>query len=102
MRYTRYVPVAATSPAMIGDRPAGIITFWNRPCHLTACPPAAAIVDPTTPPISACEELDGMPKYHVSKFHVIPPANPANTTVNVTSLVSTKPLAIVAATLNDR
>ena len=32
----------------------------------------------------------------------MPPASPAKTTVSVTSLVSTRPLAIVAATLSDR
>ncbi len=79
-----------------------MITFWNSPCHFTACPPAAAIVEPTTPPMSACDELDGMPKNQVSRFQVMPPARPANTTVSVTSLVSTRPLAIVAATLNDK
>src|ERR1700760_2870991 len=94
--------MVAIRPAITGDRPAGMITFWKRPCHFTAWPPAAAIVEPTTPPIKACDELDGMPKNHVIRFQVMPPARPANTTVNVTSLVSTKPLAIVAATLSDR
>jgi hypothetical protein len=50
----------------------------------------------------ACDELDGIPKSQVSKFQVIPPARPAATTVSVTSLVSTRPLAIVAATASDR
>src|ERR1700742_3539169 len=94
--------MVAIRPATIGDSPAGMMTFSNNPCHCTAWPPAAAIVDPTTPPISACDELDGMPKYQVSKFQIIPPARPANTTVNVTKPVSTKPLAIVAATLSER
>ena len=79
-----------------------MITFANRPCHCTACPPACASIDPTTPPISACDELDGMPSNQVSRFQMMPPASPANTTVSVTSLVSTRPLAIVAATLSDR
>ena len=43
-----------------------------------------------------------MPKNQVSRFQVIPPARPANTTVSVTRLVSTRPLAIVAATASDR
>ncbi len=94
--------MAAISPAITGDRPAGMITFWNSPCHLTACPPAAAMVDPTTPPISACEELEGMPRNQVSRFQMIPPAKPAKTTVSVTRPVSTRPLAMVAATLSER
>src|ERR1700744_5519389 len=87
---------------MIGDRPAGMTTLETRPCHLTACPPAAAIVEPMTPPISACEELDGIPNNQVTRFQRIPPIKPARTTVTVTSPVWTRPLAIVAATLSDR
>jgi hypothetical protein len=87
---------------MIGDRPAGMMTFEIRPCHLTAEPPAAAIVAPITPPMSACDELDGMPNSQVSRFQMIPPARPAATTCSVTTLVSTRPLAIVAATASER
>jgi len=94
--------VAATPAAMIGESPAGMMTLANRLCHCTACPPAAASVDPITPPMSACEELDGMPSSQVSRFQMMPPARPANTTVSVTRPVSTRPLAIVAATLSDR
>src|SRR5580658_7022691 len=102
IRYSRYVPVAATRAAMIGDRAAGMTTFETRPCHLIAWPPAAASVEPITPPMSACDELDGMPRSQVSRFQMIPPHSPAATTVSVTSLVSTRPLAIVAATASDR
>src|SRR4030095_16548322 len=63
--------------------------------------PAAAMVAPTTPPISAWDELDGIPQYQVMRFQVIPPHSPANTTVRFTSLVCTRPLAMVAATLRD-
>src|SRR5262249_259455 len=79
-----------------------MITLETRPCHFTACPPDAANVAPMTPPIKACEDLDGIPKYQVSRFQVIPPARPPNTTVKVTRWVLTRPLAIVAATLSDR
>src|SRR5579862_9681699 len=87
---------------MTGDRTAGSTTLETRPCHSTAWPPAAAIVAPMTPPMSACDELDGMPNSQVSRFQVIPPARPAATTVSVTSLVLTRPLAIVAATASER
>ena len=96
------MPVAATSAAMTGDSTAGMTTLETRPCHSTALPPEAAIVAPMTPPISACEELDGMPNSQVSRFQMIPPASPAATTVSVTSSLSTRPLAIVAATARDR
>src|ERR1700733_13241636 len=87
---------------MTGEKTAGSTTFETRPFHRTACPPAAAMVAPIPPPMSACDELDGMPKSQVTRFQVIPPARPAATTVSVTSLVSTRPLAIVAATASDR
>jgi hypothetical protein len=67
-----------------------------------ALPPDAAIVEPMTPPISACEELDGMPSSQVTRFQMMPPQRPAATTVSVTTLVSTRPLAIVAATARER
>ena len=70
---------------MIGDKAAGMMTFEVKPCHLTALPPAAAIVAPITPPISACDELDGMPNSQATRFQMIPPARPAATTVSVTS-----------------
>jgi hypothetical protein len=74
----------------------------TNPCHLTACEPAAARVAPITPPIRACEELDGIPKYHVIKFQMMPPQRPPNTTVRLMAPLLTSPLAIVAATLNDK
>ena len=43
---------------------------------LAALPPLAATTDPTSPPISACEELDGSPTYHVIRFHAIAPISP--------------------------
>src|SRR5690348_16449917 len=87
---------------MTGASTAGRMTLATRLCHLTAWPPAAASMAPITPPISACDELDGIPRNQVSRFHTIAPVRPAATTVSVTSLVSTRPLAIVAATARDR
>ena len=48
--------------------------------------PLAANAAPTTPPMSACEELDGSPKYHVTRFQVIAPISPAKITVVVDEL----------------
>src|SRR5580692_6577835 len=102
IRYNSQVPQAATPAAMIGERMAGRTTLETSPCQSTALPPAAAIVEPITPPISACDELDGMPNSQVTRFQMMPPVRPAATTVSVTSLVSTRPLAIVAATASER
>ena len=44
---------------------------------MTASAPSAANAAPTTPPISACDELDGSPKYHVARFQTIAPMRPA-------------------------
>ena len=44
-----------------GATSAGSTTFVTSPWTLTAWVPAAAIVAPTIPPISACDELDGRP-----------------------------------------
>ena len=79
-----------------------MMTLETSPCQSTALPPAAAIVEPITPPISACDELDGMPNSQVTRFQMMPPARPAATTVSVTSPVSTRPLAMVAATARER
>src|ERR1700742_1350528 len=102
IRYSSQVPHAATPAAMIGERMAGSTTLETSPCQSTALPPAAAIVEPITPPISACEELDGMPNSQVSRFQMMPPARPAATTVKVTAPVATRPLAMVAATARER
>lgn len=102
IRYSSQVPAAATSAAMTGDKTAGRTTLETSPFQSTALPPAAAMVEPMTPPISACDELDGMPSSQVSRFHKIPPVRPAETTVSVTTLVLTRPLAIVAATARER
>jgi len=62
---------------------------------------AQTITDPTSPPISAWEELDGSPKYQVMRFQAMAPTRPQKTTVVVTALRSTKPCATVAATFSD-
>ncbi len=89
----------AARKATTGATSAGMITFSNSPAPRIASAPLAANAAPTTPPISACEELDGSPKYHVARFQTIAPINPAKITVVVIRSALTMPLAIVAATL---
>src|SRR3954454_9659947 len=79
-----------------------MMTLPSRPSQLIASVPCAASIDPTTPPMSACEELEGRPAHQVTRFHTIAPTSPAKTTVSVISPASTMPLAIVAATWSDR
>src|SRR5438132_1497218 len=55
-------------------------TLSKTPFHLTASDPASAA--PTRPPISACEDDDGRPKYQVPRFQAIAPSNAANTMIS--------------------
>ncbi len=48
--------------------------------------------------MSACDELDGMPKYHVVKFQITAPIRAASTSVSVTRSVLTMPSPTVLAT----
>ena len=66
--------------ASSGATSAGITTSPRRPSlKKIASAPSATKTAPTIPPISAWDELDGKPKYHVIRFHAIAPTSPANT-----------------------
>src|ERR1700744_844141 len=78
-----------------------MIALDVMPFQITPWPPTAAIVAPTMPPISACEELEGIPSSQVSRFQTMPPTRPAKTSSSVTMCPSMSPLAIVAATAVD-
>ncbi len=60
--------------------------------------PPLATAAPASPPISACEELEGMPKYQVMMFQLIAPMSAPNTTKWSTMAGSMMPLPTVAAT----
>src|SRR5882757_1944393 len=92
---------AAATKASTGAISAGTTTFDRRPSPLIALAPAATNVAPTTPPINACEDDDGSPKYQVTRFHAIAPTSPAKMIVVVTSVADTIPLATVAATFSE-
>ena len=49
------------------------ITVFQMPATMSEPAPALAIAAPTMPPISACDELDGMPNYQVTRFQAIAP-----------------------------
>ena len=78
------------------------------PLELTSCQSEATASVPSAtrrhqtapmmPPIRACEELDGMPKYQVNRFQRLAPSKAATTTVCVTAAGSTMPSAIILAT----
>ena len=50
---------------------------------LIALNPACAIAAPAKPPISVCDEEEGMPYHHVSKFQLMAASSPERTTGSV-------------------
>src|SRR5512138_2374104 len=95
------IAITPTRNATTGATTAGIRTLPITPSLSTASAPAAAKAEPTTPPISACDELDGNPRYQVTRFQKIAPTSPAKTTVGVITPASTTSLATVAATASE-
>src|SRR5207302_9131095 len=75
-----------------------LATCFQRADHWTPpIPPAAAIPAPHKPPINACVELLGSPRYHVIRFHAMAPKRAAMTTTSPGLIASV--LAIVFETL---
>ena len=71
----------------------GMTTLSTTLSQSTVTP--AAMPTPIRPPIRACDEDDGMPKYHVMRFHVIAPIRALMTTVRACSgVMSSKPTRI--------
>src|SRR5581483_1588053 len=60
--------------------------------------PAAARQAPQSPPTSACDELEGNPSHHVTRFQTIAPSRAQMRICDVTIFVSTRPDATVFAT----
>src|SRR5699024_2958646 len=88
-----------TAKAIIGDNNSASIIFIN-PLNLTAPKPADTMTAPVIAPIIAWDELLGIPKYHVTKVHIIAANNAARITVVPSSNTngSAIPLVIVCAT----
>src|SRR3954454_7237338 len=91
----------ATTNARTGASRPGTMTFSMMPSPSMALAPSATNAAPTTPPISACDELDGSPSHQVARFQAMAPMRPAKTTVVVIASACTMPLATVAATSSD-
>ena len=56
-----------------GEPIIGTMTLSKTPLQMTPSTPAEAIIAPMRPPKSACEELEGMPKYQVARFQTTAP-----------------------------
>src|SRR5919197_588705 len=89
-------PIPPARNARTGAIRPGITTFSTIPEPITALDPSAANAEPTTPPISACEEDDGSPKYQVSRFQKIAPIRPAKSNASAvpTTIQRTTSLSI--------
>src|SRR3954454_7100844 len=68
---------APTNPTS-GDRTIGMTTLSTIVDQGTVEWDASAA--PTRPPINACDDDDGRPKYQVNRFHAIAPVTAAKTT----------------------
>src|SRR3954449_6428935 len=95
------IATAAATNASSGATAAGTSTFSTIPSTFTTSGPLATSAAPMSPPISACDELDGSPAHHVARFQPIAPTSPQNTTVVVTAPASTMPEPTVAATFSE-
>jgi len=70
---------APTKPTS-GETIIGMMTLFTIFAQCTTDPDASAA--PTSPPMRACDDEDGRPKYHVMRFHAIAPTTAANTTTS--------------------
>src|SRR3954452_24315023 len=83
-----------------GETTIGMTTFLTIVSQCTVVPDASAA--PTNPPMRACEDDDGNPKYHVTRFQAIAPATAANTTTSPCDVSgASMMLPTVLATLTD-
>src|SRR5919197_6007315 len=88
----------AAPNAIAGARSAGMTTLCARPCQRTPFSPDWTSAAPTSPPISACDELDGRPNHHVSRFQAIAPRSAASSVCCVARFPSMIPFATLFAT----
>src|SRR3954471_12504283 len=82
---------------MSGDVTVGITTFSRMPFHLICALEVAVPTAPTSPPMRAWEELEGIAKYQVTKVQGTAAVKEARNTDCVTAPGSTIPLPGVAA-----
>src|SRR5262249_23918571 len=73
-----------------------------RPLHTIALRPAFIIPAPASPPIKACELLEGIPSHQVSTFQQIAPINAPKITAPSTTSPATIPVPTVCATWSPK
>src|SRR5581483_52432 len=98
---TMIIISAPSTKPNVGDSTMKITTLIN-PAGIKAPVPALATAEPTRPPIKACEEDDGMPKYQVTKFQNTAPNSAPKTTYWSTISAWMVSLPTVAATVSGK
>src|SRR5712691_8395717 len=88
--------IARTKPPTGESTMAALVLA--RPPQTMALTPTLATPAPTSPPISACELLDGMPSAQVMTFQAMAPTSAPNTTRGSTMSAETMPVPTVCAT----
>src|SRR5215218_2279746 len=86
----------------MGASTAGRTILFTTTSKLMAPAPPATHVAPIRPPKSACDELEGSPRYQVTRFHTMAPTSPAKITTGLMRVSSTSPPEMVFATWTDR
>ena len=81
----------------------GQTTLFQRAPQSTGSGPPRAIAAPISPPTSACDDDEGRPRRHVSRFHPIAPISAASSTCALTNpgVVLISPPPTVCATFVD-
>src|SRR5512140_1199048 len=78
------------------------ITVLDNPLQTAAETPALATPAPNSPPISACDDDDGMPSAHVTRFQTMAPTRAAKITCASTIAGSMMPVPMVWATCSPK
>ena len=80
--------IKAIKPPIKGAKKINKITFKISPPAITSNP-ACATAAPANPPISVCDDEDGIPNRHVNKFQNVAASKPARITQRSIALLST-------------
>ena len=78
------------------------IAILTTPDVCTTARPPFEIPAPSSPPTSACEELDGMPYHQVMRFQAMAPPSAPTMTASSTIFGSMMPLPTVWATCSGK
>jgi len=93
-------PAPSTRPS-VGEATIAAAVL-KKPLPTSAPSPALASAAPASPPISACEDEEGMPNHQVMTFQAIAPTSAPNTTTWSATSGSMMPLPTVLATCRPK